>query len=102
MGIARDPGRRLDRHKDDTILSALNELPFPSSQSLSQTLKRPLSTIRDHFARAVFVLTDLKWVRRMISAGPKKTGVELAGAMLHHLSSARSQGRDYFLVGDES
>jgi hypothetical protein len=102
MVIARGSGRPLDCDLDDRLFSTLKEFPFHSSQSSSRTLKRLLSTIRDRLARAGFVLKYFKRVPHTLSAEQKRTRVELVGQMLQHLSSARHQGWDYFLTGDES
>jgi hypothetical protein len=93
---ARGPGEPLDCDLDDIIFPALNEFPFHCLRSLSRTIKRPMSTIRDHLPRAGFVLKPLKWVAHRSSAEHKKTRVELVGQILQHLSLARYQHWNYF------
>jgi hypothetical protein len=74
---------------DEIFFSALNEYRFHSLQSPSRTIKRQVSFIRDHLARAGFVLKDLQRVILTLSAEHKKARVELASQKLQHLSPAR-------------
>jgi hypothetical protein len=50
--IRRGPGRPPEVDLDNAILTTLNKFPFHSLRSLSRVLKRPFSTIRDHFITA--------------------------------------------------
>jgi hypothetical protein len=78
MSTARGLGSPLDCDLDGRILSALNDFPFHRLRGLSTTLKRPLSTIRNHLARAGRVL---KHSKRLLTSSPQGTGVELEGGM---------------------
>jgi hypothetical protein len=59
--IRRGPGRPPEVDLDNAILDAFNKFPFHSLPSPSRVLKRPLSTIHDHFIRAGFVVKHLEW-----------------------------------------
>lgn len=102
LTVPGGPGRPFEVDLDSKIFEALNEFPFHSLRTLASSLKRPMSTIREHLLRANFEIKHLKWVPHTLSEDQKRSRVEQAGQLLDILSAARHNSWNYLVTGDES